>query len=99
VSGSLSVMPSTINRILHGAQSTAIVVGAIVLAVTHRIPWDSAAAIVAGLGGAWSGVAGAVLTLGRSKPVTTAQGATAVPAASATPDQALPSAEHEAGTG
>jgi hypothetical protein len=59
--------------------------GAIALYLAGKLSAPAFVAIMAGFGGAWSGVAGVIVTTGRANAVTPPAGTTSAPVASATP--------------
>lgn len=73
------------NVLLHGVQSIAVGVAIVVLYVAHRIPADTATGVLAGLGGIWSAVGGALKLSGgaiaATPPAPVASAASAPPAA------------------
>ena len=68
----------------------AILGAAFYLYYTGKIDGTAFAAIVATLGAAWAGVAGALISVAKAKPVTVAAGGSDAPGTSATPAAAVP---------
>jgi hypothetical protein len=67
------------------AKSAVIVGGVLYLLVAGKISGSVAAGMLAGLGGAWSGVVGMLASVGRANAVAPAGGALAAPGISAAP--------------
>lgn len=72
------------------ASHAAMIAGAIALYATGRIDSTAFAAILATFGAAWSGVAGALITVRRSRPSTVVDTGAPAPGATAAPTTYTP---------